>query len=474
VAADACPYVRAAFGNAEKLFLVKVVLWIIAIFLVRPIFWRSPFFISVFLLSAAGIYLLVRAHREGQSLREVLRKNVILRVPSGAGKEKREPFPRMTFALVMLMVLLYYVIEKAGIADAESIRNNLVFLPLRVRWWNLLASPFPSIFLHGSAAQLWTSAVFLWIFGPELEERIGGKKIFFLFIFSALAGKIIAVFAGLALFHESYHGWGASPAVAGIMGVFLVRCYFLKPALRLPLPGTARSKLRVNPLLPLGLFFILDLNAGFIALARDDSAIGQWTHFLSLAAGMLLALSLDLHSAAAEEKFIADGTAIVDHLDFFRGGESFLRAALEQNPENEAALLGLARLKSAAGPEESRDLFQHAIRSALRSSPERAARLFREYFQMTGPPLEPDLVYRLSAILYQEGDHDTAARSLEKIVDRDSGASRLRERAFLQLISILAENSMYDAASFRLRQFAKEFPRSKLLAGAREKCRIPE
>jgi membrane associated rhomboid family serine protease len=366
------------------------------------------------------------------------------------------------------------VFEKARIIDAEFIRTNLVFLPLNVSWWNLPASPIPSIFLHGNAAQLWSSAVFLWIFGPELEERIGGKKFLALFIFTGLAGKIIAVFTGLALFRESYHGWGASPAVAGIMGVFLVRCYFLKPALRLPLPGKTRSQLRVNPLLPLGLFFILDLNAGFIALARDDSGIGQWTHFLSLAAGMLLALGLGLHNAAAEEKFIADGTTIVDHPDFFSGGESFLRAALEQNPEDETALLGLARLKSAASPEKSRDLFQRAIQSALGSSPERAARIFREYFQRAGPPLEPDLMYRLSGILYQEGDHDSAARSLEKIVDRDSGSARLRERAFLQLISILAENNLYDAASFRLRQFTRKFPHSSLLASAREKCRTPE
>jgi membrane associated rhomboid family serine protease len=474
VAADPRPYVRAALGKAEKVFLVKVVLWIIAIFLVRPLFWRSPFFISVFILSAAGIYLLAKAHREGQTLRGVLRKNVMQRVAAGDSRGKNEPFPGTTFALVVVMALIYYVVEKAGVADAEFIRNNLVFLPLKVSWWNILASPFPSILLHGSAAQLWTGALFLWIFGPELEERIGGKKLIFLFIFSALAGKIIAVFAGVALFHQSYHGWGASPAVAGIMGAFWVRCYFLKPALRLPLPGKARSRLRVNPLLPMGLFFVLDLNAGFIALARDDSGIGQWTHFLSLAAGMLLALAMNLHGAAAEEKFIADGSAVVDHPDFFRGGESFFRAALEQDPENEAALLGLARMKGSSGGREGRDLFQRAIRSALRSSPERAVRLFREYSHASGVPLDPDLMYRLSGILYQEGDHEAAARSLESIVDGDCGAARLREKAFLQLISILAENNLQDAAFVRLRQFERTFPHSPLLASARKKCCVPE
>ncbi len=291
---------------------------------------------------------------------------------------------------------------------------------------------------------------------------------------SGLAGKIAAVFVGLAFFHESYHGWGASPAIAGIMGVFLVRCPFLKPALRLPLPASPRGMLRVNALLPLGLFFALDLNSGFVGLAGAGSGIGHWTHFLGLAAGMLLALGLDLHTAAAEEKFSANGGALSDHPDFFSDGESFLRAALEQNPENETALLGLARLKRTAAPGESRDLFQRAIQVALRTSPERAARIFGEYFKNEAPALEPDLMYRLAAILYQEGDRDTAARSLEAIIDQGAAAALLRERAFLQLISVLAENGMHDAATTRLRQFARAFPRSALLAGARERCRLGE
>lgn len=474
MAVDAHPYARAAFGREEKLFLIKCLLGITAIFLVKPFFWRNPFFILLFIVSVAGIYLLVKARRSGQTWRGLLRRNVVSFVPAVSGKGKREFFARTTFALVVLLVLLYYVFERAGIANHGFIRANYVFLPLSISWWSLLASPLLSVFLHGSAAQLWSGAAFLWVFGPDLEKRVGGMRLICLFVFSGLAGKIVSVFAGLAFFHESYHGWGASPAIAGLMGAFLVRCNFLKPALRLPLPGSSRFTVRVNALLPLGLFFALDLNAGFVGLARGGSGIGHWTHFLSLATGMLLALGLDLHTAAAEEKFSADGTALMEHPDFFSDGESFLRAALEQNPENETALLGLARLKRTAGPAESRDLFERAIHLALRTSPERAARIFGEYFKTEGPPLGPDLMYRLSAILYQEGDRDTAARSLEMIIDRPAGAVPLRERTFLQLISILAENDMHDAAAFRLRQFAKEFPRSRLLASAREKCRLRE
>lgn len=471
MAADAHPYARAAFGREERRYLTQCLLGITAIFLVKPIFWNHPFFILLFVFSAAGIYLLVKARRSGQTLGEALRKNIISFAPA-AGRGESGPLARTTISLIALLALLYYILERGGIADPGFIRANYVFLPLSIRWWSLLASPVTSIFLHQNAAQLWSAAAFLWIFGPDLEKRIGGKKVVCLYIFSGLAGKIVAIFAGLAFFRESYHGWGASPAVAGIMGAFLVRCYFLKPAVRLP--GAARFQLRVNALVPLGLFFAMDLNAGFIGLARGGSGIGHWTHFLSLATGMLLALGLNLHTAAAEEKFIADGKALVDHPDFFSGGESFLRAALEQNPENETALLGLARLKKTTGREESRDLFERAIHLAMRASPERAARIFSEYFKTEGPPLEPDLMYRLSAILYQEGDRDTAARALEMIVDRPAGAAPLRERAFLQLISILAENTMHDAASSRLRQFAEEFPRSRLLAAAREKCRLPE
>ena len=474
MAVDAHPYARAAFGREEKLFLIQCLLGVNAIFLVKPLFWRNPFFILLFAFSAAGIFLLVKARRAGQPLRGLLRKNVAAFVPDSAGKERGEFFAWTTFALVLLLVLLYYVFERAGIADYEFIRANYVFLPLSVSWWSLLASPLLGIFLHGSAAQLWCGAAFLWVFGPDLEKRVGGKRVICLFILSGLAGKIVAVFAGLAFFHEAYHGWGASPAIAGIMGAFLVRCYFLKPALRPPLPGSPRVTLRVNALLPLGLFFALDLNSGFVGLARGGSGIGHWTHFLSLADRHAAGVGHGPAHRAAEEKFSANGGALVDHPDFFSDGESFLRAALEQNPENETALLGLARLKRATAPVRAGIFFNGPSRwpcAPARSGP---PAYFGEYFKNEGSAAgpRPDV---------PPGGHPLPGgrpRHRRPLAGGDHRPARDRRPA---------ARTGFPAADLRpgrerharRRRFPPaavhaRVPALRLLAGAREKCRSAE
>jgi TolA-binding protein len=80
------------------------------------------------------------------------------------------------------------------------------------------------------------------------------------------------------------------------------------------------------------------------------------------------------------------------------------------------------------------------------------------------------LQYRLAGILYNQGEHEPAARSLEMVIGEPSGSDTVRAGAFLQLILILAENGMQEPARYRLRQFEEIFPNSPLLESARAKA----
>ena len=62
-----------------------------------------------------------------------------------------------------------------------------------------------------------------------------------------------------------------------------------------------------------------------------------------------------------------------------------LQAALQLNPENQAALLGLAREYALTRKPEGRELFQRAIRLKLRSSPAQAAEMYKESLRHLQP-----------------------------------------------------------------------------------------
>ncbi len=91
-------------------------------------------------------------------------------------------------------------------------------------WWG----PFTSTLLHGGLLHLAGNMLFLWVFGPSVEDRFGRLGFLLLYLGSALiAGSLHALV-------EDAPAIGASGAIAGVTGSFLVlfprttvRCFTL-------------------------------------------------------------------------------------------------------------------------------------------------------------------------------------------------------------------------------------------------------
>src|SRR3954467_1509080 len=118
------------------------------------------------------------------------------------------------------------------VVHAEPISNNLSRQcdgQLQIPGLPGSSEPFPdknvflavvvSMFLHGSWFHVLGNMLFLWIFGNNIEERLGpvGYAVFYL-----VAGAV-AAFAHIATqAHSTVPVVGASGAIAGVMGAYLV------------------------------------------------------------------------------------------------------------------------------------------------------------------------------------------------------------------------------------------------------------
>jgi membrane associated rhomboid family serine protease len=463
------PYVRAAFDREEKLFFLKAGLLILTIYFFRQEIYHLAGFFAIFIPFFFFAYIWFKSLHTGDRVLDILKEHItFIPIPYAEGGKKIF-IPRATILLVLLNILIFSIMKLLNFTDAKFMFANFIFLPEKITWWNILVSPITSMFLHASAGHLWGNMISFWAFGPAVEERMGAGKFISLYFVTGLLGSLTSVVVFRLFFSGTLHGLGASGAIAGIMGVFIVRCYFKKLVIPLPLFGLVNAKLKVNSLLPLGFFFLMDLKGGFQQLSGGNSKIGYWAHVGSLVAGILIAARLKLQKAAAEEKYTEQGLAAMDDQYFRRESVDSLKAALQLNPENEAALLGLAREYAVTRKPEGRELFQEVIRLKLRSSPEQAAAIYKEYFNTYNRMIEPDLQYRLAGIFYRQGDHEPATRTLEMIILEPSASDDTRQRAFYQLVIILAENNMLEAAQYRLRQFKEQFPKSELLKAAEEK-----
>jgi membrane associated rhomboid family serine protease len=84
---------------------------------------------------------------------------------------------------------------------------------------NVWLAVLTSIFLHGSLLHLGGNMLFLWVFGNNIEDHLGHVA----YLFFYLAAGIVASIAHIAMQPDStLPVVGASGAIAGVMGAYLV------------------------------------------------------------------------------------------------------------------------------------------------------------------------------------------------------------------------------------------------------------
>jgi tetratricopeptide (TPR) repeat protein len=244
------------------------------------------------------------------------------------------------------------------------------------------------------------------------------------------------------------------------MGAFAVRLYYKRLVFPLPLLAVpVFLKIRVNSLFVVGMYFLTAFEGGIVTLAGVQTRTDYWAHLSGLAAGIVLALRLRLQDQAMEEIHVEKALAILERGEGFAEAEQSLRLALERNPENETALLALARRKSRPlQTDEGRRLYQRIIRTNLDTVPERAAELFAEYFVIYRIPLDAASQYRLTELLQRSGRSELASRALELVADDPATPRRWAERVLFKLGRILEELRLPEAARFRYEQLCSRFP----------------
>jgi membrane associated rhomboid family serine protease len=150
-----------------------------------------------------------------------------------------------------------------------------------------------SMFLHGGWLHLGGNMLYLWIFGNNIEDRLG-RPIFLLFY---LAGGVVAALTQVVIAPESRVPLvGASGAIAAVLGMYFV----LYPSARvqsLVFLGFFVSLVAVPAVIVLGLWFVLQLLPGFASLGADDAASGGVAFFAHIG-GFVMGMACGLLARA--------------------------------------------------------------------------------------------------------------------------------------------------------------------------------
>jgi len=468
--------------HEEQAFIGKAFLTIIVIILVREYFSGLLALIILLFPVIFLVYIRLQAAALDMKPSALLAQHITFLPVMRTDKEVlRKETPYVTYGLVLLNVLIFYIFE-VGFETGDFISNNLVFLPRDPNFLNVPLSLFTSMFLHASNGHLWGNMLFLWVLGGAVERRLGSGRFSMLYLITGLFGNLAFILVKFAFSGTIGHILGASGAIAGIMGIFAVRCYFKSMVFPLPILGIfslilpISLKARLNSLVIIGLFFLADLSGGIDQMAGDHSSmIGHWAHLGGMISGMIIASRMKLAKEAVEERHLEAGVKAAHAQAGYSGGEKSLAIVLQTSPDNPDALLAMAQLKTKFAPtDEGREYYIKAITALLKTRQREAAEVFKEYYKKYLKGLDASLLVSLAGILQRNHDLDTAARCLEMAASDPNATPQIKERATFQNALLLERMGFDEAALGVYQSYLKQYPDGEGAAKARMRLGLPE
>jgi membrane associated rhomboid family serine protease len=191
--------------------------------------------------------------------------------------------PYVTISLVAINILVFlYQFSLGSYVNEFVLTFGLV--PAYFSWMNVLTS----MFLHGGFLHVAGNMLYLWIFGDNVEDRMGHGRFL---AFYLLCGIAAALGQAFTVPNSQIPMVGASGAIAGVMGAYFILYPHSRIVTLLPL-FIFWQVIEVPAIFFLGVWFVMQFlsGVGSVATATGGEPAGGvafWAHVAGFAAGVV-------------------------------------------------------------------------------------------------------------------------------------------------------------------------------------------
>lgn len=191
--------------------------------------------------------------------------------------------PIVTLGLIGLNLAVFLFQSTLDEEQLRAFIHAAGLVPADFAWRHALSS----MFVHAGVAHLAGNLLFLWIFGDNVEDRLGHGR----YLGFYLAAGTVAALAQAAVEPDSLVPMvGASGAIAGVMGAYLVLYPHSRVLMLLPVPLLVYELPAVYFLV---LWFAVQFLNGVGALATIGAGdlsggVAFWAHVSGFVAGLVL------------------------------------------------------------------------------------------------------------------------------------------------------------------------------------------
>ncbi len=205
--------------------------------------------------------------------------------------------PIVTWLLITVNCCVFFIELALPEPFLEQVIYCLGVVPARFTYegWGCQLGPttnsfwpfLTSMFLHGGWVHIISNMWCLWIFGDNVEDRMGHIRYLVFYLVCGILAGIVHVLANA---NSTVPAIGASGAIAGVLGAYFIffptsRIIVLVPLLFWPIFFVMPA------FLYLGIWFLLQFFSGSLALVSSSSAAGGvawWAHIGGFVGGAAL------------------------------------------------------------------------------------------------------------------------------------------------------------------------------------------
>lgn len=182
-------------------------------------------------------------------------------IPLSDASRRPAHFPLMTLLIIVINVFVFLQELLGG--DAFVLRWAAV--PANIMAGHHWITILTAMFMHGSWLHIIGNMIFLWAFGPEIEDALNPFRYVAFYLLGGLVATLAQVIASP---HSTVPNLGASGAIAAVMGAFLV--IYPRDRIRALLIILIFVRVTFIPAaLLIGVWFLIQLfNAGSVATVQ--------------------------------------------------------------------------------------------------------------------------------------------------------------------------------------------------------------
>ena len=190
----------------------------------------------------------------------------------------------ITWGLILINFGVYFYLAQNPVMNESAIAQYAV-IPADITAGRHLGTLITSMFLHASLLHVGGNMLFLWIFGNNVEDKLGEIKFLVIYFAAGIAGSLLQVYITPT---STVPMLGASGAISGILAAYVL--YF--PRARVLTFIVPFFFITISAYLVIGYWIGLQLFDAFLGLGVTGGGVAYFAHIGGFASGLILAVLL--------------------------------------------------------------------------------------------------------------------------------------------------------------------------------------